>query len=179
MKTTIFKSAICIGLFFLSTTIIAQNATTNTLVEFKIKNIGVYVKGTFSEASVTSSFDAGDLTNSFINAVIKVNSINTNNKKRDKHLRESDYFDVHNYKEMKFVSTKIEKVSGDNYKLTGTLTIKKTSKTVVIPLIVRNTNEKFSLAANFELNRRDYGVGGSSWVMSNTVKINVKYTKKK
>jgi len=170
--------AIFVGLLLMSATVFAQN-TTKTTVDFKIKNIGVYVKGNFSQVSVTSNFDKNDLENSFINAVITVNSINTNNKKRDKHLLESDYFDTNNYKQMKLVSTKIEKVSTNNYKLTGTLTIKNKSKKVVVPLVIGDNNESLSIAANFELNRRDYGVGGSSWVMSNTVKINVKHTVKK
>ncbi len=178
MIRNFISATICIGLFFLSTTVIAQN-TTKTTVDFKIKNIGVYVKGSFSQASVTSNFDEHDLDNSYINAVITINSISTNNNKRDKHLLESDYFDENNHKQMKLVSTKIERVTANTYKLTGTLTIKKKSKKVVIPLVIRDTDESLSVEANFELNRRDYGVGGSSWVLSNTVKINVKHTVKK
>ena len=162
----------------MSAMLTAQNNSATT-VNFKIKNIGVYVKGTFSKASITSNFDKNDLENSYINAVVEINSINTNNKKRDKHLLESDYFDVNNYKQMKLVSSKIEKVSVNNYKLTGVLTIKKQRKIVSIPLVIREDNQTLTMDANFELNRRDYGVGGSSWVMSNTVKINVKYSLKK
>ena len=178
MKKITFITTILVGLFFMSTMAIAQNGT-NTTVNFKIKNIGVYVKGNFSDATITSNFDKNDLENSFVNAVISINSINTNNKKRDKHLLEDDYFDVDTYKQMNLVSTKIENVSGNNYKLTGTLTIKKKSKTVYIPLIIRDDGQLFSIDADFDINRRDYGVGGSSWVMSNTVKIKVKYTVKK
>jgi len=178
MKKYIFITAVFVGLFFISTTVIAQSNTT-AIVDFKIKNIGIYVKGNFSEAIITSNFDVNDLKNSFINAVIAINSINTNNKKRDKHLLEDDYFDVQHYKEMKLVSTKIEKVSSNNYKLTGTLTIKKISKTVYIPLVIRDDNQSVSIDTDFEVNRRDYGVGGSSWVLSNTVKIKVKHTVKK
>ncbi len=178
MKTNIFVTAIFVSLFFISETVIAQSDVTAT-VDFKIKNIGVYVKGNFSEATITSNFDKNDLENSFINAVIAINSINTNNKKRDKHLLEDDYFNVDKYKQMELVSTKIEKVSDNNYRLTGTLTIKKTSKTVYIPLVIRDDNQSLSIDADFEVNRRDYGVGGSSWVMSNTVKIKVKHTVKK
>ncbi len=178
MRKSIYTFTILFSLFFLNLSAIAQTSN-NTNVNFKIKNIGVYVKGTFNEVSVTSNFNENDLSNSFVNAVIAINSIDTKNKKRDKHLLESDYFDVDNYKLMKLVSNKIEKISSNKYKLTGRLTIKKKTKTVVIPLSISDNGEELSIAANFELNRRDYGVGGSSWVMSNTVKVSVKHTVKK
>ena len=159
-------------LFFITTLAFAQSSTS---IDFKIKNIGIYVNGSFSNAVVTSNFDANNLDDSFINAVVDINSINTNNKKRDKHLLEDDYFDEKNYKQMKLISTKIEKTAVNNYKLTGKLTIKKTTKTVVIPLTINETGQSTTMNMNFELNRRDYDVGGSSWVLSNAVKIEVKH----
>jgi len=178
MKILASTTTFFVGLFFMSTIVFAQNSTSTT-VDFKIKNIGIYVKGSFSEVAITSNFDKNDLKNSFVNAEIAIKSISTNNKKRDKHLLENDYFNVDSYKRMKLVSTKIEKVSTNNYKLTGTLTIKKTSKTVSIPLVIQENGEFLSIDADFDINRRDYEVGGSSWVMSNTVKIKVKHTVKK
>ena len=173
MKKIIFITAIFWSLFFVSTSLHAQS---NTSIDFKIKNIGVYVDGSFSKAVVTSNFDKNNLADSFIKAIVEINSINTNNKKRDKHLLETDYFDEPNYKQMKLVSSKIEKVSTNNYKLTGKLTIKKTTKTVVIPLVISENESSYKITGNLELNRRNYEVGGSSWVMSNTVKIKVKHT---
>ena len=171
MKKLILNSVFCI-LFCAPISILSQE----TSIDFKIRNIGVYVDGTFNKVSTTSDFDANNLTASFINAVVEINGINTNNKKRDKHLLEAEYFDEANYKQMKLVSTKIEKISNNNYRLTGKLTIKKITKTIVIPLVISEKDQSTVIRANFELNRRDYGVGGSSWVMSNTVKIKVKHT---
>ena len=171
MKKLIFNSVFCI-LFFAPISMFSQK----TSIDFKIRNIGVYVDGSFNKVSATSNFDANDLTASFINAEVEISTINTNNKKRDKHLLEAEYFDEANYKQMKLVSTKIEKISSNNYKLTAKLTIKKTTKTIVVPLVVSENDNSMVISASFELNRRDYGVGGSSWVMSNTVKIKVKHT---
>jgi len=172
MKKIIFITTLFCSLFFVNTSISAQS---NISIDFKIKNIGVYVNGNFTKAVVTSNFEKNNLDDSFINAVVEIKSINTNIKKRDKHLLETDYFDETNYKELKLVSSKIEKVSDNNYKVTGKLTIKKTTKTVVIPLVIKEDESSFTITGNFELNRRDYGVGGSSWVLSKTVKIKVKY----
>ena len=174
MKKLIFMTAIYVGLFFISTSAIAQINTTT--IDFKIKNIGVNVDGNFSKVKVTSNFNKNNLSDSFINAVVEISSINTNNKKRDAHLLKTDYFDETNYKEMKLASTKIEKISVNTYNLTAKLTIKKTTKTVVIPLIISESGGTTILNASFEVNRRNYDVGGSSWVMSDTVKIKVKHT---
>jgi polyisoprenoid-binding protein YceI len=157
--------------------LVQNNAETS--VDFKIKNIGMYVNGTFTEATVSSNFNTKNLEESYINATINVNSINTKNTKRDKHLLKDDFFDVEKYTTIKLVSTKIEKVSENNYKLKAKLTIKKTTKSIVIPLEVVEDDRSITIKSNFSLNRRDYGVGGSSWVLSNTVKIRIIYIAKK
>lgn len=174
MKNTIFSIIVLSGLFLISSQAVAQNNTTK--IDFKIKNFGMYVKGSFSEATVVSSFDENNLASSFIKASVAINSLSTNNEKRDKHLLEQEYFDEPAYKQLKLVSTKIEKTTSNNYEITAKLTIKETTKTIVIPVKISQTENELVMNANFELNRKDYGVGGSSWVLSNTVKIEVKHT---
>jgi len=165
---------ICL-LFFVSAENIAQNIT----VDFKIKNFGMYVSGSFNKVKVTSNFDKDNLAKSYINATIKVSSITTNNSKRDKHLLSNDFFDAAKYATIKLESTKIEKISENRYRLKAKLIIKKTTKNIVIPLDVYENDNYRTIKYNFKLNRRDYGVGSSSWVMSNTVKIQIVYTSKK
>ncbi len=177
MKNIIFGTKLFVGLFFMTHVVEAQNNTTQ--IDFKIKNFGVFVNGNFSKVTVESNFDKRNLAGSYIKAAVDINAINTNNKKRDKHLLEAEYFDELNYKQLKLVSTRIEKKTTNSYVLTGKLTIKKITKTVVVPLIIDENDAGIVLSTSFELNRKDYGVGGSSWVLSNTVKIEVKHTIKK
>jgi len=151
----------------------------DTAIDFKIKNLGIYVNGTFTDATITSNFNIDSLESSYINATIKVNSISTKNVKRDKHLLKDDFFDVDKYPEIKFVSTKIEKISENNYKLTAKLTIKSVTKNIVVPIEVNENSKSVTIKSAFNLNRRDYNVGGSSWVLSNTVKIQIVYNAKK
>ena len=147
----------------------------DTAIDFKIKNLGVNVKGTFAEAAISSNFNANSLEHSFINAIINVNSINTKNKKRDTHLLKDDFFDAVKYPEIKLVSTKIEKIAKNNYKLFANLTIKNKTKNIEIPLDVQSDDKLLIIRSSFNLNRRDFNVGGSSWILSNTVKISVVY----
>ena len=148
-------------------------------VDFKIKNFGVYVTGSFSEVDMTSNFDLSNLDKSYINAIIKVVSINTGNVKRDEHLFKDDFFDVNNFKYIKLESSKIEKLSGTSYKLTAKLSIKNTTKLISIPLEIIENNDSLLIKSNFEINRKDYNVGGNMWVLSNNVKIEVVFNAKK
>lgn len=170
-------------LFLISTfNLSAQQFVENkvkTSIDFKIKNIGIYVDGNFNGIIINSNFNKESLETSFINATIKVNSINTNSVKRDKHLLKIDFFDTANYKTIKLVSTKIEKKVENKYSLTAKLTIKNITKSIVIPLAIEESKEEIIIRSNFNINRRDYNVGGRSWVLSNTVKIQIIYTVKK
>ncbi len=143
-----------------------------TQVTFKIRNMGVSVNGKLTDVSIEKYFNKNDLHNSYINVIIKVNSLDTGNKKRDEHLMKFDFFDADNFPEIIFKSAKIEKVKDYDYKISGNLTIKNTIKLVTIPVLINDT----TLNASFTLNRRDYGVGGRSWILSNKVKIQIYFS---
>ncbi len=157
----------------------AQELTQNmdkTVVSFKIKNMGFSVKGKFKKVSISSNFNSNDLENSFIKSTILVNSIDTGNKKRDKHLINKDFFEVSTYEEIQLTSSKIKKVSANNYQLTAKLTVKNTTKEIVVPLQVVETGSSVTITSSFSINRLDYGVGKSSWTLSDMVKIQLVYT---
>ncbi len=153
-----------------------NQSESETKVTFKVKNMGIFVNGKFTEVAIESEFNLEDLTNSYIHAKINVRSLDTDNKKRDKDLLKSKYFDVDKFPEITFTSTKIEKIKeGDKYVLSGKLKIKNTEKLVDIPFEIVKNGEYQIIKADFNLNRRDYKVGGKSWVMSDEVIINVNY----
>ena len=153
----------------------AQQEINNASVNFKIKNIGVNVNGKFTQHTISTRFIKNDLESSYINAIVKINSIDTGIKKRDAHLLKADYFDAENYPSMKFASTKIERTSENEYKITGKLTIKNTTRNVQLPLILNQKGVANSASTKFVLRRKDYGVGGKSWVMSDKVNVQVSF----
>lgn len=150
-----------------------QKETTNT--SFKIKNFGVNVDGDFSDVTIQTNFNSEQLSKGFINASIVVKSISTGIESRDKHILEEGYFDEPNHKTIQLKSSKIEKKSESNYLLTASLNIKGKSKKIIIPLEVIETNSSISIKANFSINRKDFSIGGGSFIMSKTVKIQVAY----
>lgn len=162
-------------------------------VSFKVKHLVIStVTGKFKtfEGTVESSKD--DFTDASIQFSADVNSIDTNNEGRDGHLKSPEFFDAAKYPLLSFVSSSIEKKSGDDYVLKGNLTIKGTTKPVVLDVEFGGIQKNMhgDTVAGFELsgkiNRQDFGLTWSAvtetggLVVSDEVKlqINVELIKK-
>ncbi|HTQ29366.1 MAG TPA: YceI family protein, partial [Puia sp.] len=76
-------------------------------VQFKVKNFGFGVTGSFSRLQGHITFDPKDLGAASFDASVEAASINTGNDMRDNHLREDSYFDVKNHPRIQFVSTRV------------------------------------------------------------------------
>lgn len=147
----------------------AQNSSS---VNFVIKNVGINVDGDFKIFTINTGFDTNGTLNS-VAGKITVASLVTGIDSRDKHLLEEDYFDSENHKFITLQSTSISKKGDNSYTVKADLSIKGITKTVNFAANVVKTNDKYKITSNFEIDRKDFKVGGSSFVMSNTVKINV------
>src|SRR5690554_608597 len=104
---------------------------THSEVDFKVKHLVIStVTGSFKDFEGTVESESDDFDGARIKFSAKTASIDTNQEDRDNHLRSADFFDSEKYPNMEF-SGKIQK-SGEEYKLVGDLTIKETSKEVVL-----------------------------------------------
>ncbi|MBP3035244.1 YceI family protein [Arthrobacter sp. zg-ZUI100] len=100
-------------------------------VGFTVRHAGISkVRGNFDDVSAVMNVGAS-LEDSAINAVIKSASFNSNDANRDGHVKGADFFDVEQFPELTFVATGIEG-SGETYKVSGDLTIKGTTRPVVL-----------------------------------------------
>jgi polyisoprenoid-binding protein YceI len=144
------------------------------------------VSGHFADYDGVINFDPNNLEASKIDITIKADSIDTNNEKRDGHLKSEDFFDTGKFPEIKFVSKKIEK-AGDKYNVIGDLTIKDVTKEVTIPAEIAGPvkspmgGEAIGINANTKINRQDYGVkwnkalDSGGMMVSDDVDINVSF----
>lgn len=173
------KQSFLLFLLIAVSSIYAQEWTQDkikTEVSFKIKNFGVNVDGDFSDVEIKTNFDSTNIQDSYINAVISVKSISTGIESRDEHILEEDYFDEPNHKQISLESTKIDMEEDGDYLLHANLTIKGITTKIKIPFIALLVNDNLVIKASFKINRKDYKVGGGSFVMGKNVTIKVQYT---
>ena len=105
-----------------------------------------------------------DFTDATINFSVDVNSINTDNEMRDKHLKSDDFFNAEKFPAMTFKGTSFKKVSGNKYVLQGDLTIRDVTKKVTFDVTYGGTikdpwgNTKAGFKARAKINRFDYNL---------------------
>jgi polyisoprenoid-binding protein YceI len=100
---------------------------------FSVRHMMVsHQRGQFSGVTGTLTLDRDNLAASHVEVTIDTATINTHNADRDNHLRSADFFDVANHPKMTFVSRKVEVVDGGDLKVTGDLTIRGTTRPVVL-----------------------------------------------
>ena len=148
-----------------------------TLVTFDIKNFGLRVNGSLGNLEGKIQFDENQLDLCSFEVRVPVGSIDTDNKSRDKHLRSADYFESEKYPWITFKSYAIVK-SEESYEVRGNLTIKNFTQDVSIPFTYSNVEGMMEFNGQFTLDRLDYGVGKSSWVLANEVNIKLKVVTK-
>lgn len=161
----------------------AQNATkwkldkSHTSVNFSIDHFFSAVTGKFTSFDGNFYFDPANLQGSKADFTIAVNSVNTDDSKRDKHLQSADFFNAKVFPNMTFKSTKIEKKSEKEYLVYGKLTIKDKTKDVVLPMKITGEMEHpmmkgkiiLGVVIDTTINRTDFGVGTGSWAATMVV----------
>ncbi|WP_448518523.1 YceI family protein [Rhodoflexus sp.] len=147
-----------------------------TDVSFTIKNAGINVEGTFDEVSTTLRWDEQAPENTTITARVVVSSINTNIRARDRHLLREDYFHAAQYPDIRIYSRSIKRKDKQNWEGEFDLTMRGITKKLTIPFSYQKTAQGGIFSAQFSLNRLDFQVGKSSWIMGDEVKVRVRIT---
>ncbi len=165
----------------------------HTQVGFSVKHMVIAtVRGYFREFSGTVFYDEKDIAKSTISGKIKVSSINTDNEKRDEHLRSADFFNAEQYPDITYVSKKIVK-QDKGLAAIGDLTIRGVTKEIRLDFSVTGKitdpwgNERVGVEASGKINRQDFGVSWSKTmdngglVVSDEVKLELfgEFVKKK
>lgn len=141
-------------------------------VRFVIKNFGINTGGTFDGLSGNITFDPSTLATASFNVSVDAKTVDTDMEARDNHLRKPEYFDVEKYPKISFKSTKVTTTNKDGYLfLYGIITIKNVSKEISFPFTQTSKNDGILFEGEFKLNRRDFGVGGKSFSMSDDLTV--------
>jgi polyisoprenoid-binding protein YceI len=138
----------------------------HTAAQFSVRHLAIStVRGTFSNIKGTVTFDDADVTQSTVNVTIDVSTVDTREPNRDKDLKSDHFFDVANFPTMTFKSTKVEAAGPGKLKITGDLTIRGATKSVVLdvegptaPVKDPWGNQRAAVNATTKINRQDFGV---------------------
>jgi polyisoprenoid-binding protein YceI len=159
----------------------------HSAAQFSVKHMGIStVRGGFSKVDGTVQYDEQDVTKSTVEVTIDVSTVDTREPARDKDLRSDHFFDVEHFPTMTFKSTKVEQLAAGKLKVTGDLTIRGTTKQVVLdvdgpsaPIKDSWGNQRSAINATTRINRQDFGVKWNATldnggvVVSDDVNINI------
>ncbi len=134
-------------------------------VKFSVTHLVISeVEGQFKKFDGAVTTKTPDFSNSEVNFAVDVNSIDTDNENRDKHLKSPDFFDAEKYPSLTFKSTSFKKLSGNKYQLNGNLTLHGVTKPVKFNVTYGGIakdgygNTKAGFKASTVINRFDYGL---------------------
>ncbi len=134
--------------------------------QFSVRHMAIStVRGAFSKVNGLIALDDKDITKSTVDVTIDVTTVDTREPGRDNDLRSDKFFDVAHFPTMTFKSKKVEQLSPGKLKVTGDLTIRGTTKEVVLdvegptaPVKDPWGNQRAAATATAKVNRQDFGV---------------------
>lgn len=133
-------------------------------VRFSVNHLVVSeAEGTFKMWDGTVEHSKDDFSDAKINFTVEVNSINTDNERRDGHLKSDDFFNAEKFPTMKFESTSMKPLGNNKYELTGNLTIRDVTKPVTFQvthggILTTSRGRKAGFKATTTINRFDYNL---------------------
>ena len=183
--------AITLFATFLSLTLSAQTKwnvdPTHSKVNFSVSHLVISeVDGTFKSFNGSINTNNDDFSDASISFEIDVNSINTDNQKRDGHLKSEDFFYTEKYPKMTFHSTSFRKIKGNKYRLKGNLTMRGVTKPITLDVKfggIANDgygNTKAGFIIKGVINRIDFGVAWNAktehggWTVGEEVELVIK-----
>lgn len=137
----------------------------HTSVEFSVRHMMfATVRGHFGKVEGKIRLDEQDPSHSMVEVEIDTASIDTRQQDRDQHLRSADFFDVENHPRMTFKSTQVERVSDNEYRVTGDLTMRGVTREVQLDVTETGRGkdpwggERIGFSASGKLDRTEYGL---------------------
>ena len=159
----------------------------HTTVGFTARHLAVStVSGQFNKFDGRFEGPDDDVTKTTGEVKVEVASIDTRTEMRDNHLRSADFFEAEKYPYISFKLTKLEPIDDEKFRVHGDLTIKETTRPVVldatlegrVPDPMTGGKERLGISARGQLNRMDFGlnwdgIAGAIPIASHTIKLEV------
>ena len=153
----------------------------HTAAQFSVRHMGIStVRGAFTKVSGSAQYDPSNVSKTAIDATIDASSVDTRVSMRDEDLRGPNYFDVAKYPTITFKSKSVQAAGEGKLKIVGDLTIHGVTKEVTLdvdgpsaPVTDPKGNSHVGASASTNVNRKDFGVGGSSNMVGEDITITI------
>jgi len=153
----------------------------HTSLTFKVSHLGLsWTHGRFDDVTGNFEFDESKPEDAAFKLVTKIDSIDTNNKKRDDHLRSPDFFNAKQFPALTFASKTVKAVKG-GWEVTGDLTMHGVTKPVKFVLAGGKTAElppgtkRIGFSTDFTLKRSDFGIDKALEMIGDEVHIAISF----
>ena len=165
---------------------------THAEIQFKVRHLMITtVTGSFGKFDASFETTDDDLETTKVTFSADVDSITTNNEQRDAHLKSADFFEAGKYPKLTFISTKLERVHGENYVLYGDMSFHGVTRNIKLNVehggVIKDPwgNTRTGFAIEGKVSRKDFGLvwnaatEGGGVVVSDEVRIhaNVEFVK--
>jgi polyisoprenoid-binding protein YceI len=146
-------------------------------ISFTSKQMGVPVDGQFSKWTADIAFDPKKPEAGKVNFTIAANSATFGVKETDSEMPKPAWFNVAKFPTATFASTSIKAKGGAKFDVTGKLTIKGTTKDVVVPIALAQAGGTTTATGAFTIKRTDFKIGEGEWADTSTVadEVQVKF----
>jgi polyisoprenoid-binding protein YceI len=138
---------------------------THSEIQFKVRHLMISnVTGSFGKFTAEVETTDERIETAKIRFTAEVETITTNNEQRDGHLKSADFFEISKYPTLSFVSTKIEKISDEDYNLYGDLTFHGVTKNIRLKVehggIIKDPwgSTRTGFTVEGKLSRKDFGL---------------------
>lgn len=161
------KKLTIVSLFLIASPVLASHYeidSDHSSVAFKIRHMFSKTIGHFKKFKGQIEYSPDKNKTWSTNVEIEATSLDTDQKKRDEHLRSAEFFDVKKFPKLVFVSKEVSDVDGNNFKLKGDLTIHGITKPVVLSVETGGEgtdpwgNKRRGFTATTKINRKDFGL---------------------
>ncbi|OXS62375.1 hypothetical protein B1A99_00440 [Cohnella sp. CIP 111063] len=155
-------------------------------ITFSVRHMMITnVRGSFNDFDASVSADPADLASLEASLTIDVNSIDTKDESRDGHLKSADFFNAEQFPQISFKKTALVSKGGEDYALTGDLTIAGVTKSVTLNTEISGPakdpwgNTKFGVVADGAINRSEFGLSWNAaletggFLVGDTIKIHI------
>ena len=148
------------GFFGAQATTRYQLDATHSTVGFTVKyKLFSTVRGKFNDVRAIAEIDEATGSLSSVRAEIKVASVDTDNPKRDRHLRSDDFFNAQRFPNITFESTNLKLEGNGEYRVDGILTIRDVSKPITLEgKMLGKIPGRVAFEAAGQINRQDFNV---------------------